>query len=350
MGRMEENETVFALSGKSLVIAIVIFLMAILAISSCGFINVKPTDVAIKVDKIGNKIDATPKSMGYHLFNRWLTDMVIYTVATRPYPPNVGASEMSDKYTLDLKTNDGQAVNVDLTLLYCLKPNDVAALHQTVGKNYEDQILLPLIRSEARIVIGGYSAEEIYQGKVRDQIQTDLKDKMSKAVSKFPALQIQDALLRHFKFNPEFEKAIESKKIAAQNVEVNKQRALAQMEESKRMEAEAAGSKLKAIQEAEGRAQSKKVEADASRYAKEQEAKGNLALAKADAEGKRLAASALGSGYNLVALEFAKNIPPTLQGYIVPAGQNSTNIMDLNGLTKGLLSGGKSAPSVPKVE
>jgi regulator of protease activity HflC (stomatin/prohibitin superfamily) len=331
------------LAGKGLFIVIAIVVGLLLGISSCGFINVKPTDVAIKIDKMGNKIDSTPKAMGYHLYNRWVTDMVIYTVATRSFPPNVAQSEASDKYTLDLKTNDGQAINVDLTVLYCLRANEVSKLHQEVGKGYEDQVLLPIVRSEARIIIGGYSAEEIYQGKVRDEIQKNIKEKLILAVSKYPAIQIQDAMLRHFRFNGEFEKAIEAKKIAAQNVEVNKQRALAQMEESKRIEAEATGGKLKAIQEAQGRAQSVKTEADASRYAKEQEAKGNLALAQADAEGKRLAANALGSGRNLVALEFAKNIPPTMKGYIVPAGQNTTNLMDLNGLTKGLFGGSGEA-------
>jgi regulator of protease activity HflC (stomatin/prohibitin superfamily) len=205
-----------------------------------------------------------------------------------------------------------------------------------VGTNYEDQILLPQIRSEARIAIGEYSAEQMYQGKVREEIQSTIKDKLIKAVSKYPAINIQDTLMRDFKFEDEFQKAIEQKKLAAQNVEVNKNRALSQEQEALRVEAEARGEKLKAIQEAQGRAESMKVEADAQRYKLEQEAAGQLAKYKADAEGKRLQAEALGGGKNVVALKFAESLPATFRTFVVPVGQNTTSLMDINGLTKGL--------------
>jgi len=351
MARVEDTETVFDLgkflTGKFAIMGIVIIVICLFLMGSCGLVNVKSTDVAVRVDKIMGKVDQKIYGVGYHFFNRITTDMFVYHVGTRSFPgDSMKTEQMDNKWTLDLKTNDGQAVNIDLTVLYCLKPNEVPALHQQVGTNYEDQVLLPMVRSEARIAIGNYSAEELYQGKVREEIQKGLTVKLANALSKYPAILIQDTAMRHFAFNSEFEKAIEAKKLAAQNVEVNKQRALAQLEESKRIEAEATGGKLKAIQEAQGRAQSAKTEADASRYAKEQEAQGNLALAKADAEGKRLQANALGSGKNVVALEFAKHLAPTLKTVIVPAGQNSTNLMDLSGFTKGLFSrAGDDAPA-----
>ena len=197
-----------------------------------------------------------------------------------------------------------------MTIIYALASNQVPNLHAEVGSNYEDQILLPQIRSESRIAIGEYSAEEIYQGKVRDTIQKQIKDKLTEVLAKYPAIQVHDALIRHFEFSRDFEVAIEQKKLAAQQVEINKNRALAEEEEAKRQEAQARGQKLKAIQEAEGRAQSAKIEADAQRYKLEQEAAGSLAKFKAEAEGKKLLADALGGGQNVVALKFAENIPP----------------------------------------
>jgi uncharacterized membrane protein YqiK len=173
---------------------------------------------------------------------------------------------------------------------------------------------------------------------VRDVIQKEIATRLQGSVAKFPAIQIQDALIRHFAFSSEFERAIEQKKLAAQQVEINKNRALAQEEEAKRQEAEARGSKLKAIQDAEGRAQSAKIEADAERYKLEQEAAGKLANWKADAEGKRLQAEALGGGQNVVALKFAENIPDKFRVFAVPIGQNSTSLMDLNGIFKGMFS------------
>lgn len=313
-----------------------------------GWINVRPTEAAVEVDKFAHKVNPLPLGVGYHFFNRWSTDMVIYEVQSRAFPSQSMASEGQKEYNMELKTNDGQNVNIDITILYALRSNEVPALHQTIGPNYADQILLTQMRSEARLAIGQYTAEELYQGKVREEIQNHVRQKLSENLEKYPAIQIQDALIRHFSFSPAFEQAIEQKKLAEQQVEVNKKRALAQEEESKRQEAQARGAKLQVIQEAqaqsesistmaEGKAKAMRIEADAKRYQLEQEAAGDLARYKAEAEGKRLSADALGGGQNVVALEFAKNIPDKLQIWGIPTGSNNTTLMDLNGVFKGML-------------
>lgn len=306
--------------------------VAIFLVVSFGWVNVHPTEVAVEINKIAGKIGEKPLGVGYHFYNRWITDMVIYKVAARAYPSDTLASEEAKKYTLELKTNDGQNVEVDLTIIYALDSQAVPQLHQQIGSNYEDQILLPQIRSEARLAIGSFSAEEIYQGKVRDSMQQAIRQKLIDALAKYPAIQIHDALIRSFQFSPDFQRAIEQKKLAGQQVEINKNRALAQEEEAKRHEAEARGGKLKAIQEAEGRAQSAKIEADANRYKLEQEAAGDLARLKANAEGQRLLADAVGGGQNVVALKFAENLSDKLQIYGYPVGQQTTSIMDVSGV------------------
>lgn len=324
----------FGMRLGGLILGVVVLFILIV---SFGWVNVQPTQVAVEINKVAGKVNERPLGVGYHFFNRWITDMVIYKVAARAYPSDTLASEEAKKYSLELKTNDGQNVQVDLTIIYALDSNAVPVLHQQVGVNYEDQILLPQVRSEARLAIGSYSAEEIYQGKVRDQMQQAIKDKLVAGLSKYPAIKIHDALIRHFSFSPDFERAIEQKTLAAQQVVINRNRALAQEEESKRQEAEARGFKLKAVQEAEGRAQSAKIEADASRYKLEQEAAGNLAIYKANAEGQKLLSDALGGGQNVVALKFAENIPDKLQIWGLPVGQQSTSLMDVSGIFSQML-------------
>lgn len=316
-----------------IIIGVVVFIVA-LFILPVGLITVAPTDVAVEVDKVAGKIKDEPLGVGYHIFNKWTTDLVTYKVAARAYPSDTAANERSKEYTLDLKTTDGQNINVDLTIIYALASKDVPKLHAQIGRNYEDQIILPQIRSEARIAIGQYSAEEIYKGKVRETIQLELKSKLTSAFEKYPAILVQDVLMRHFSFSPDFEKAIEQKKMAAQQVEINKNLALAQEEQAKQQEAQARGLKLQAIQKAEGDAAAVKINADAKRYQLEQEATGTLAKLKAEAEGKRLSADALAGpgGANVVALAFANNIPDKLQIWGIPTGANSTSLMDLNGV------------------
>lgn len=318
--------------------AITVFVVLIVCLMTFGWVNVHPTEVAVEINKVAGKISELPKGVGYHFFNRWVTDMVVYKVAARAFPAEQLGEADRKLYQLDVKTKDGQNVILDLTVLYMLKSNEVPALHQQVGQNYEDQIILPQIRSEARLAIGAYAAEEIYQGKVRDEIQQEVKRKLSVALTKYPAIQINDTLIRNFSFSTDFERAIERKKLAAQEVEINKNLALAQEEMAKKQEADARGRKLMAVQDAEGSAQAVKINADAERYKLEQEAIGKLAGYKADAEGKRLQAEALGGGKNVVALKFAETLPPTLKIVGVPVGANSTSIMDLNGVFKGLFS------------
>ena len=312
-------------------VAFLCLVAALIVVGTIGIANVHPTEVAVEIDKVAGKVSPVPLGVGYHFYNRWFKDLVLYHVAARAYPADT-MQEGNKVYTLGLKTNDGQNVAVDMTIIYALASNEVPALHQQVGINYEDQILLPQIRSEARLTIGSYSAEQIYQGQLRDEIQGIIRTKLSEALSKYPAIRIHDALMRHFDFSDEFERMIERKKLAAQEVEVNKNRALAQEEEAKRQEAEARGMKLKALQEAEGRAQSAKIEADAERYKLEQEAAGKLALFKSEAEGKRLLAEAMGGGANVVAFEFARNLSPKLQIWGIPVGENNTSLMDVSGV------------------
>ena len=322
--------------GRIIGSAVAVFL-ALVFLMSFGWINVHPTEVAVKVDKVLGKVSPEPLGVGYHFYNRWVTDMVIYRVSARAFPEDSMNTEGQKSYNLELKTNDGQNVSIDLTIIYALDAKQVPLLHSQIGTNYQDQVLLPQIRSEARIAIGRFSAEELYQGQVREEIQQSIKTKLQQSVASYPAILIHDALIRHFEFSPDFEHAIEQKKLASQQVEINKNHSLAQEQEAKRQEAEAMGAKLQAIQAAEGRAQAAKIEADAERYKLEQEAAGQLAKYKAEAEGQRLLTEALGVGQNVVALKFAEQLPPKMQIYAYPVGQQSTSIMDVSGIFKNML-------------
>lgn len=319
---------------KAAIAGVIGFIIFLFLIMTFGWVNVHPTEVAVEIDKVGGHVKQEPLGVGYHFFNHFTTDMVTYQVSARSFPhDSMNSDQHANEWNMSLKTIDGQGIDVDMTIIYSLNAKDVPNLHAAVGPSYEDQILLPQVRSEARIAIGQYTAEQMYDGKVREQIQASIKEKLVAAIAKYPAINIQDALMRDFRWqNAEFQKMIEAKKIASQQVEVNKNLALAQGENAKQVEAQALGQKLKAIQEAEGRAESMKIEADAQRYKLEQEAAGQLAKYKAEAEGKRLSAEALGGGANVVALEFAKNIPPTMQTFGIPMGANNTSIMDVNGV------------------
>jgi regulator of protease activity HflC (stomatin/prohibitin superfamily) len=345
------------MKGFSIGMAVIIVIVGMFFLMTFGWVTVDPTEVAVQVNKIGGTVSPDPLGVGYHFYNRWKTDMAKYDVAVHSWPDDTETSERSKEYTLDLKTKDGQNVFVDLTILVSLRMKEVPELHKQIGTTWASQVLLPQMRSEARIVIGSYTAEELYNGSVRDKIQQAITDKLKGSMAKYPAIDIKDSLLRHLQFSKEYEQAIESKQIAAQRVEVNKNEALAQEQIAKKQEAEARGLKLQVVQKAqgdaeavkvnaEGKAAGVKINADAARYQLEQEAIGNLAKYKAEAEGKRLLTEAVGGGPNLVALTFAQNIPDKLQIWGIPTGQNSTSLMDVSGIFSGMLTPKTSATPV----
>ena len=109
-------------------VAVFILLAAVLTF---GWVNIHPTEVGVVVNKVAGKVEPMPLGVGYHFFNRWMTDVVIYRVSARSFPSDSLQTEgHQNEWNLDLKTNDGQNIQVDLTVIYSLVPNEVPALHQ----------------------------------------------------------------------------------------------------------------------------------------------------------------------------------------------------------------------------
>ena len=100
---MDENAELKAAFRKFLPSSLVAFslgLLFIFFVASFGWINVQPTEVAVRVDKIKGHIDSEPLGVGYHFFNKWFTDMVIYKVSARSFPSQSMASENQKEYNM----------------------------------------------------------------------------------------------------------------------------------------------------------------------------------------------------------------------------------------------------------
>ncbi|MCJ7778850.1 MAG: SPFH domain-containing protein [Sedimentisphaerales bacterium] len=324
---------------RNIILLSVVGVILVVLLATMGLVNIQATEAGVKINKLANTVDEKSLPVGWHLYNRIKTSIFVYRVSAKSFPIEADLADVrkAGRFTLELKTKDGQDISVDMTMIYALKTVDVPKLHQDVGPTFEEDVLLPQMRSEGRIVIGSFQAEEIYQGEVRGKIQTGIRDKLNSSLSKYPAIEVRDVLIRDFAFKPEFQQAIEQKKLAAQKIEINKNEALAAEEMAKKMEADARGERLMAVQTATGKADAVKLEADANKYKLEQEAAGQLAVYKAEAEGKRLLAVALEGGANVVALKFAENIPDKLQIWGIPTGSQSMSIMDLSGVFGSML-------------
>ena len=106
---------------------------------------------------------------GLHLMPLW--NSVI------PYDTRV--HEM--KEALIVISSNGLTMQVDASIRYRPKAEELFELQTTVGEDYAQKVIGPVIRSEARKVFGRYQPEEIYSTK-REQIEAQIYDEVLKAL------------------------------------------------------------------------------------------------------------------------------------------------------------------------
>jgi hypothetical protein len=198
------------------------------------------------------------------------------------------------------------------------------------GNAYKDKVENET-QDKCRRVFGKMSTEHFYNPEIREerttQVLTILRESMS---SRF--IEITDLLIRDVAFDPQYERKIKQKKLADQEVELNRsqsravefkgvtQKIVAEMNsEEKIIDQEKTLTLAKSKAENDVKAQ--KIATDYRRYvtekradadliAAELDAKGQLLMDNAKAEGERLRNNAVAGkgGATLVALEAARNI------------------------------------------
>src|SRR2546423_1829199 len=102
-----------------------------------------------------------------------------------------------------------------------IDPDKANLIHLKYRDRYEEDFVRPTVRAVTRDVISGYNVEQLY-GEKRSEVQQKIHDAV---IAKFAdsGLDMRDLLLRNITFSDEFIKAVESKQVAAQQVEQAKQ-------------------------------------------------------------------------------------------------------------------------------
>lgn len=114
-------------------------------------------------------------------------------------------------------TADGLKVGIDLSVRYRLDPSRLPELHRSVGPEFEEKIVHPIVWNVTRLVASEYSLLDIY-GKQRNEMQ-------QQAFARIQALFARDGLiceallLQDVVYTDDFEKTLVSKMIAEQKVQ-----------------------------------------------------------------------------------------------------------------------------------
>lgn len=233
--------------GRIVATALVIIIALIFAISSFSFVPTGHTGV---VTLFGKVEDYTLDS-GIHFKN--------------PFARVIKMDNRIQKKSVELScfSSDIQEVKVVFTLNYQISKEYAMNIYKTIGKNYFDTAVAPIITESVKTVAARYTAEDLInkRNELAMAIETDMKEKLLAFNIELVSTSIED-----MDFTDAFTNAVEEKQVAAQN--------------KLKAETEAA----QRVVEAEAEAQIRRVTAEAEAYEilqrAEAEAQANQKLAE----------------------------------------------------------------------
>jgi prohibitin 2 len=199
------------------------------------------------------------------------------------------------------RSSEGLEIVVDVTVLYQIVGSEAARLHQDIGTSYEEIRVRPEVRSQIRDGISEFDAANLISSE-RDDLQRMIEENLITALEE-DNVRILSVLLREVSIPEAITRAIEEKQAAEQQVAV---------EENRRLQSEIA-------------AQRRVIEATGERDAA-------VAQAEGEAEALRLRGEALRENPEIIQLEVAQRLAPTLQTILLPSDSNF--LLDLRALTE----------------
>jgi len=244
--------------------------------------------------------------------------------------PEYGSERGRDD--VQIQSADGYAVSVDVTVKYRIASGKAHRLYQDTGTGDKYKII---VRNEAQRacmgLFGQMRTEDLYNPEKRREKAEEVHELLKESLGD-NFVDVIDVLIRDVQFDPEYENKIRSKKLADQDVELNKSLAKAEEMKGKTQVIEAETEKLVKIITKEKEAELVRMQAetdlkvatitaeyekyatrkraDADLLAAQKQAQGTLLVKRAEAEGERLRNAAMQGvgGSTIVALEAARNL------------------------------------------
>ena len=238
-----------------LIPSIVVGLIVVVLLSLIVLIDAQQVGVVVTPSGVNDEEIHT----GWHIVAPWndvhKMDKTVW-VYTCANATNEGAQPNAD--AIWAPTKDGIKVGFDVSVSWRISPSDASWIYQNVTENdggssgryiwLEDNVIRAKLKSALALTVSNYTPIEVYSTK-REEIQDRVAERMKREIMAYKLI-LDQIDLREVYYNPEYESAINAKKLAEQEamrlVEVTKQKE----EQLKQAEIE----KNIAIQKAEGEA------------------------------------------------------------------------------------------------
>ncbi len=185
------------LSRSVIVIIILIFVGLIIIFNSAVTIGSGEAGVLYRTFGGGVVTDKPPLDEGFHIVAPW----------NKVYVYEVRRQEIFEK--MKVLSSNGLDIQLDASAWYKPDAVNLGKLHQEIGEDYLNRIILPTIRSAARSVVGRYTPEQLYSSK-RDAIQREIFEETKKIVDD-QYIVLDEVLVRDVTLPPTIKQAIERK-------------------------------------------------------------------------------------------------------------------------------------------
>lgn len=214
--RFSKTEANFALLGFA--VATLITVMQFFTVIPAGAVGV--------VDFLGNVSANTLKS-GVNMVNP-LANVIKFSIKTQEF-----------KEEMNVPSNEGLSIQLEISLLYHLNPENANNIYRTVGEDYTNRILIPQFRSVVRGVTAKYEAKTLYTSG-REVLSKEIETELNKLVSE-RGIVVEAAPLRQIILPPGLTVSIEEKLKAEQESQRMQFILLKEKQEADRKRIEAQG-------------------------------------------------------------------------------------------------------------
>lgn len=315
------------------VLAMALIVLA-MGVGRHGVVRVHEHQVGVQVNKLRGTLTLKPR-VGYHVFVPYFVRMYVFDKTIQRIELT-WAQRAAAPRDVKLKAADGSQVSLDVTVEFKLLADRAVRVLQRSGpgQRFAELWLEPLIRHHALIAFGNLTMEELYDAAKRAE-KADFLQRVMNEQLETEGVEVIAVIPGEFRFYAEYEKVIQEKKLADQQVEEQQAQARAAQEDQERrlvekrneieaqraafeaeMDARLAQARAEAEKrrrETDGQYRRTRLQAEARLYAMQKQAEAALEKGQAEAEGLVLKREAMRGegGRNRVALEYARQLQKT---------------------------------------
>jgi regulator of protease activity HflC (stomatin/prohibitin superfamily) len=302
------------------------------------FVYVRPDEYGIKVVRVGLNRGVQKKIyhaglifvLPFGLQQMYRLPKGIQVLELTNFPQTAAEAARKDR-AAHIQTSDGFFVDVDVSMLYHIK--DPYLVFTTIGPGtlFEDNGIIPKAEPALKETLGKLTTEEFYNSPMRVKKAEEAKQQLNNELN-LKGIEVDQVLVRYFKYSPEIQKNIEEKKLQDQMVFTNQAAARAAREEAELKKIVQEGMVTAAVEMETGKAYVTRKIAEKDLYVRKIKAEADLLVQLAEAERVRLKNEALkGIGSErMVGLKMA-DAYKGLDVIILPSdGPHGVNPLDLN--------------------